>query len=143
MSTTTSDASIRFVLFQRGDEINTWLCTFDWDARRAKANLAHSSNAAMPSMSKSTRLDNDKVLDVKWMQKAGASAHPPTKQARKRAYDALMDFSGTSSLTAVLGSNEVSLMVFRLAFHDPPLVADPGRPSPTSGDATASIRCIL
>lgn len=52
-------------------------------------------------------LDSPGILDVKWLQQNSASTG--NKHGRKRGIDALLDFSGTSTLVAVLESSEVSV----------------------------------
>ncbi|KAK9896551.1 hypothetical protein P389DRAFT_81018 [Cystobasidium minutum MCA 4210] len=106
------DNSIRFVLFHRGDEINTWTCAFDWDSKRAKANLTSPETAAVPTSS-SVRLDAAGILDVRWLQtEASSFGRTPASSSsdRKRGHDTMLDFSGALSLAAVLQSNELLLI---------------------------------
>lgn len=102
------DNSIRFILFARGDAINAWTCAFDWDAKRAKANMASPGTASLSGPS-NVRLDAAGVLDVRWLQTASSKTGQPLTSAseRKRGYDAMLDLSGSLSLAAVLQSNEV------------------------------------
>lgn len=105
-NTIKQDGSARFLLYQRGDELNTWSCTFDWDARRAKANLVAASSTSTQGNT-GVRLDSAGVVDVRWLQKEGKSTTQSATEGRKRNHDALLDFSGTLTLTAVLQSSEV------------------------------------
>lgn len=101
------DNSIRFILFARGDAINTWTCAFDWDAKRAKANMASPGTASLSGPS-NVRLDAAGVLHVRWLQTASSKTGQAVTSEKKRGYDAMLDLSGSLSLAAVLQSNEVS-----------------------------------
>jgi hypothetical protein len=105
-SASLQSSSIRFLLYQRGDEINSWICIFDWDASRARGNLVQNGN------SNSTRLDGKEILDVRWMEGNGQSQYGSLNEGRKRNHNALLDFSGATTLTAVLESTEVGSILF-------------------------------
>lgn len=68
--------------------------------------------------------DSTHILDVRWLQQGNSNTGRKAKQGRKRGLDALLDFSGTSTLAAVLQSNEVSSLFFHcdvLSSMDRPL----------------------